>query len=427
MNEMHAGGFVRSRIEEPLPPPASSAGVAGWVRRNLFATPADAILTLAAAALLVWIVPGLFNFAIGHAVGPGGTVEECRTPGAGACWAYIHARFNFFIYGFYPADPAWVGMAEGQEGILTLAHQQWTQQTGLFAGLVAWLTDPRGLVGSLFGYWRVNLVFLVGGALLVPLLRPTVPNKGLNAALFFLVYPVFAFLLLNGFSLPGGAGLPHVPTEQWGGLTVTLVISVVGIVCSFPLAVLLALGRQSKLPIIKTLSVMFIELWRAVPLITVLFMASVMLPLFMPQGTTVDKLLRALVAVTLFEAAYLAEVIRGGLQALPRGQYEAAASLGLGYWKRMYLIILPQALKHVIPGIVNNFISLFKDTSLVSIVGIFDLLNTVQAASADADWFSPTQATTGYLFAAMMFWIFCFAMSRYSQFMERRLDRGHKR
>jgi len=172
---------------------------------------------------------------------------------------------------------------------------------------------------------------------------------------------------------------------------------------------------------------MFIELWRAVPLITVLFMASIMLPLFMPQGTTVDKLLRALVGVTLFSSAYLAEVVRGGLQALPRGQYEAASALGLSYWKSMGLIILPQAIKHVIPGIVNSFIALFKDTSLVSIVGIFDLLNTVQAASSDINWASPTQAITGYLFAAMVFWIFCFAMSRYSIFMERRLDTGHKR
>jgi general L-amino acid transport system permease protein len=168
-------------------------------------------------------------------------------------------------------------------------------------------------------------------------------------------------------------------------------------------------------------------LWRAVPLITVLFMASIMLPLFMPQGTTVDKLLRALVGVTLFEAAYLAEVVRGGLQAIGRGQYEAGASLGLGYWQRMFFIVLPQALKHVIPGIVNNFISLFKDTSLVSIVGIFDLLNTIQAATSDIEWFSPTQAVTGYIFAAAVYWIFCFSMSRYSLYMERRLNTGHKR
>jgi general L-amino acid transport system permease protein len=326
---------------------------------------------------LLWAVPPIFNFLLGDAVFPGGTVEDCRVEGAGACWAYIHARFNFFIYGFYPIDQ----------------------------------------------YWRPNIVFALGTALIIPLLIPSAPLKRTNAVLFFIVFPVISYYLLAG----GVLGLRPVPTEQWGGLLVTLIISLVGIFCSIPIGILLALGRQSQLPIIKTLCVMFIELWRAVPLITVLFMASIMLPLFMPTGTTVDKLLRALVGVTLFSSAYLAETVLGGLHALPRGQYEAAAALGLGYWKRTWFIILPQALRHVIPGIVNNFIALFKDTSLVSIVGIFDLLNTVQAASSDINWASPSQAVTGYVFAAAMFWIFCFAMSRYSLWMERRLDTGHKR
>src|SRR5690606_23959358 len=250
------------------------------------------------------------------------------------------------------------------------------------------------------------------------------PFKRTNAILFFAVYPVVTYYLLNG----GVFGLRPVPTEQWGGLLVTLIISLVGIICSIPLGILLALGRQSKMPVIKTLSIMFIELWRAVPLITVLFMASIMLPLFMPQGTTVDKLLRALVGVTLFASAYLAEVVRGGLQAIPRGQYEAAASLGLGYWRRMYFIILPQALKHVIPGIVNNFIALFKDTSLVYIVGMKDLLEAVKTKNDSAlEWQSANTATTGYIFAAMVFWVFCFGMSRYSMWMEHRLNTGYKR
>jgi general L-amino acid transport system permease protein len=205
-----------------------------------------------------------------------------------------------------------------------------------------------------------------------------------------------------------------------------LIIGLVGIVVSLPMGIVLALGRQSKMPIIKTACIMFIEVWRAVPLITVLFMASVMLPLFMPVGMTVDKLLRALVGVSLFSAAYMAEVVRGGLQALPKGQSEAASSLGMNYWKSMLFIILPQALKHVIPGIVNSFIALFKDTSLVSIVGIFDLLRTVQISNLNLDWASENQAVTGYIFAAMVFWMFCFGMSRYSLSMERRLDTGHK-
>jgi general L-amino acid transport system permease protein len=228
--------------------------------------------------------------------------------------------------------------------------------------------------------------------------------------------------------LAGGMfGLRYVPTEQWGGLLVTLIISVVGICVSLPFGVLLALGRQSKLPIIKTLCISFIELIRAVPLITVLFMASIMLPLFMPQGTTVDKLLRALVGVTLFSSAYMAEVVRGGMQAIGRGQYEAAAALGLGYWRRMGFIILPQALKHVIPGIVGNFISLFKDTSLVYIVGMKDLLEAVKTKNDAIEWASPTQSITGYIFAAAVFWVFCFSISRYSRYWERRLNTGHKR
>jgi general L-amino acid transport system permease protein len=369
--------YVSTDMQEALPPPNRSVGAIAWMRKNLFATPSDALLTLVSVAFVIWIAPSIYNFFIGHAVPPGGTVEDCRVENVGACWAYIWDRLDFFIYGFYPTPE----------------------------------------------YWRPNLVFLMCAALLIPLLTPAAPFKRVNAILFFVVFPVVSFILLNG----GMFGLSDVPTGQWGGLMVTLIISLVGIICSIPLGILLALGRQSKLPIIKTLCVAFIELWRAVPLITVLFMASIMLPLFMPQGTTVDKLLRALVGVTLFEAAYLAEVVRGGLQAVGRGQYEAGASLGLGYWKRMYFIILPQALKHVIPGIVNNFISLFKDTSLVSIVGILDLLNSVRTQNDSIDWSSPSQTITGYAFAAMVYWVFCFSMSRYSQFMERRLNTGHKR
>lgn len=372
-----SSNFVRDEFIPSRPAPGRTGGLSLWLRSNLFATPSDSLLTILGMVFLFWAIPPLYNFIIGHAVMPGGTVEDCRADGAGACWAYIYARFNFFIYGFYPMDQ----------------------------------------------YWRPNIVFVMLAALIIPLLIPSAPFKRLNAALFFVAFPVATFFLLNG----GVFGMEQVPTERWGGLMVTLIISLVGIICSIPIGILLALGRQSTLPIIKTLSVLYIELWRAVPLITVLFMASIMLPLFMPTGTTVDKLLRALVGVTLFSSAYLAETVRGGLQALPRGQYEAGASLGLSYWKRTFFIILPQALKHVIPGIVNTFIALFKDTSLVSIVGIFDLLNTVQSASSDIEWASPHQAVTGYVFAAFVFWIFCFAMSRYSLWMEHRLDTGHKR
>ncbi|MGQ0484202.1 MAG: amino acid ABC transporter permease [Hyphomicrobiales bacterium] len=222
-------------------------------------------------------------------------------------------------------------------------------------------------------------------------------------------------------------GLESVETSQWGGLLVTLVVAITGIVASLPLGILLALGRRSNMPIVKLFSVVFIEVWRGVPLITVLFMASVMLPLFLPEGVNFDKLLRALIGVALFSSAYMAEVVRGGLQAIPKGQFEAAQALGLSFWKMMNLIVLPQALKIVIPGIVNSFISLFKDTTLVSIIGLYDILGIVITSSGDAKWASPQTGPTAYFAAAAMFWIFCFGMSRYSIFTERRLHTGHKR
>ena len=205
----------------------------------------------------------------------------------------------------------------------------------------------------------------------------------------------------------------------------TLLLATVGMVGALPIGIVLALGRRSNMPIVKSFCVIFIEFWRGVPLITVLFMASVMLPLFLPSDMSVDRLVRALIGLTLFQSAYMAEVIRGGLQAIPKGQEEAAAALGMTYWKRMGLIILPQALKMMIPGIVNTFISLFKDTTLVMIIGLFDLLGIVQAALADSRWLG--FSLEGYVFAAFMFWIFCFSMSRYSQYLERKLHTGHKR
>jgi general L-amino acid transport system permease protein len=229
------------------------------------------------------------------------------------------------------------------------------------------------------------------------------------------------------FSTSGLVLLPPVPTELWGGLLVTLVVASVGITGSFPVGIALALGRRSRMPFVRWASVGFIEFVRGVPLITVLFMASVMLPLFLPAGVSFDKLLRALVGVALFAGAYMAETIRGGLQAIPRGQFEAGQALGLSYAQRMGLIILPQALKLVIPGIVNSFVGLFKDTSLVLIIGLFDVLGIVQLNLTDAKWFANSTAMTGYVFAGFVFWIFCFGMSRYSQLIERRLAAGDRR
>ena len=245
---------------------------------------------------------------------------------------------------------------------------------------------------------------------------------------FFIVFCIWYRGCSNRF---GGInavdfGLEPVDTRDWGGFLITLVVAVTGIVASLPLGIVLALGRRSKMPIVRILSTVFIEFWRGVPLITVLFMASVMLPLFLPEGVNFDNLLRALIGVMLFSAAYMAEVVRGGLQAIDKGQYEGAQAMGLSYWQTMRLIILPQALTHVIPGIVNTFIGLFKDTTLVSIVGIFDLLGAGQSAIADAAWSSPVQAMTIYVYIAVVFFVFCFGMSRYSIYMERKLSTSRK-
>ncbi|MQT12147.1 amino acid ABC transporter permease [Segnochrobactrum spirostomi] len=373
---MTSVAYVRTAPAESLPPPSVSTGAVGWLRANLFSSPGNIALTLFALWLVWVIIPPILNFAFFHAVWVGEDRNACLGPAVGACWPFVEAKFGQFMYGTYP--------------------------------------DAER--------WRPNLVYLLLAAGLIPLAIPRVPHKSANAFYVFVIFPVLAFFLLVG----GVPGLPAVETTRWGGLLVTLVVSFVGIEAALPLGILLALGRRSKLPIIKVASVCFIEFWRGVPLITVLFMSSVMLPLFLSSTMQPDKLLRALVGVALFSSAYMAEVVRGGLQAMPRGQTEGAAALGLGYWQSMRLVILPQALKLVIPGIVNTFIGLFKDTSLVMIIGIFDLLGAVQRNFTDPKWASPVTSTTGYLFAAAIFWAFCFAMSRYSAYMEHRLNRGRR-
>lgn len=369
--------FVRRQMAPQEPPPVPTSGPVVWLRKNLFATPGDALLTAFGFILLAAAVPALVDWLLLSAVWQGADRTACAAEGAGACWAFVKAKFAQFVYGRYP-----------------LAER-----------------------------WRVDLVFLMLAAGIMPMAVPSVPYKRLNALFLFAVFPVVGFVLLTG----GVFGLREVETALWGGLLVTLVVSYVGIVASLPLGILLALGRRSELPFVRYASVAFIELWRGVPLITVLFMASVMLPLFLPAGVNFNKLLRALIGVALFASAYMAEVVRGGLQAIPKGQYEAARALGLGYWQMMRLIILPQALKLVIPGIVNTFIGLFKDTSLVYIIGLFDLLGIVRVNFSDPNWASAQTPATGLVFAAAVFWIFCFGMSRYSQSMERRLDTGRKR
>jgi general L-amino acid transport system permease protein len=357
-------------------PPRASTGPLYWLRQNLFSSWTNTLLTVIGLWLAYEVVAGVVGWAFVNATWTGKDGADCTRPGAGACWPFVTAKFSQFMYGRYP---------EAER-------------------------------------WRVDLTYALALAGLVPLMIPRVPGKLWFGIYSIAVFPVLAFLLLYG-----GLGLRTVQTDLWGGLLVTLVVATSGMAGAFPIGILLALGRRSKMPIVRWVSVGFIEFVRGVPLITVLFMASVMLPLFLPSGVTIDKLMRALIMVALFSAAYLAEVIRGGLQAIPRGQYEAADALGLTYAQKMGLIILPQALKLVIPGIVNTLIGLFKDTSLVLIIGIFDLLGIVQLNMTDAKWFSPSTAMTGYVFAGVIFWIFCFGMSRYSMFVERKLAAGERR
>jgi general L-amino acid transport system permease protein len=359
-----------------LPPPKSLVGPVAWLRNNLFSSIGNSLLTLLLLWLIVKVAMGIVSWAFVKAVWTGADGKACEGDGVGACWPFITAKFGQFMYGRYP--------------------------------------DAER--------WRVNLTYVLAAIGIVPLIIPAIPAKKWAALFTFGIFPIIAYWLLTG----GAFGMPIVETQYWGGLLVTLVVATVGIAMSFPIGIILALGRQSKMPLARWASVGFIEFIRGVPLITILFMSSVMLPLFLAPGTTVDKLLRALIGVSLFSGAYMAEVVRGGLQAIPRGQFEAADALGLSYGKKMGLIVLPQALKLVIPNIVSTFIGLFKDTSLVLIIGLFDLLGIVQQNMTDSKWFSPSMGVTGYVFAGLMFWVFCFAMSRYSQYLERRLNTSHR-
>jgi general L-amino acid transport system permease protein len=369
--------FVRTNHASAKPAPHIQIGWVRWVRENLFSSLFNSLLTVAAMCIILLALPPFLDWAVFSAVFSAVDGSACRVDGAGACWAFVEAKFGQFLFGRYPVDER----------------------------------------------WRVILTLVLGIAGLAPLLIPNrLPRKWFVAYLL-LPFPALAFVLLSG----GLFGLEKVETSDWGGLMVTLVVALTGIAASLPLGVLLALGRRSEMPIVRILSVMFIEFWRGVPLITVLFMSSVMLPLFLPEGMSFDKLLRALIGVALFSSAYMAEVVRGGLAAVPAGQYEAGKAIGLTYWQSMSRIVLPQALTTVIPGIVNNFIGLFKDTTLVLVIGLFDLLGIVQSNSTDPTWLSPQTSTTGYVFAAFVFWVFCFGMSRYSVFMERRLEAGVQR
>ncbi len=372
--DIYASGQYPAGQHPALPAPFRTGGVVLWLQKNLFASPGNIVASLIAGYILYRIVPGLLDWGFFDAAFTGNDRNECRAQGSGACWAFIAERWRLFTYGFYPAVER----------------------------------------------WRVNLSFVLMVVAIAALLWENCPFR--KPLLWFAAaFPfVAAWLLIGGFG-----GLKFVSTDLFGGFMLTLIIGVTGIAFSLPLGILLALGRQSNLPIIKYSCIFFIEFFRGVPLITLLFVASTMLSYFLPPGTTFNLLLRVLIMVTLFASAYMAEVIRGGLQAIPKGQTEAADAMGLKYWQSMRMIVLPQALKISIPAIVNTFIGLYKDSVLVIVIGLLDPLGIGRASLADTKWNGLTNEV--YLFVALFFFISCYSMARYSLYLENKLHTGHKR
>jgi general L-amino acid transport system permease protein len=344
-------------------------GIFGWLRCHLFNSWYNSLLTLLVLWLIFQLVPPIFNWAFVDSLWNSSS-DECRDI-AGACWSIIPQNVNFIFFGFFPEAEQW------RPGLAMV----------LLIGLVVYSKDRRHWKKSLGIYWLINLVVM-------------------------------------GTLMYGGVfGMPVVETDQWSGLPLTFMLALFGMVFAYPIGVLLALGRRSRMPAIKTLSVVYIEMIRGVPLISLLFMSSVMFPLFLPEGVTIDKVLRAQAAIILFTAAYIAEVVRGGLQAMDRGQFEAADSLGLNYNQTMRLIILPQALKIVIPPTVGVLLSAFKDTSLVVIIALYDVLKTTKVTLSNPKW--TNYSTEAYIFLALLYFICCYAMSSYSRKLEKELQTGH--
>lgn len=365
-----------TKIPDRLPP-ASQTGTIAWIRASFFSSIPNAILTFISLYLLYLIIPAIVNWAVINATISGTDRTGCDAHRDGACWTFIKVRIHQIIFGLYYSQ------------------------------------NPDQI-------WRPILMFATLGTLISGLLLPWIPKK-LYIGIFTIVgFPFIAYAFIHGEWL----GLPIAESDQWGGLMLTLILAFVGIVAAFPIGILMALGRQSELPIIRFLCVLYIELWRAAPLITILFMASVMIPLFFPAEMNFDKVLRAMIGISLFQSAYTAEAIRGGLQAIPKGQYEAADALGLNYWQKTIYIILPQALKIAIPGIVNTFITLFKDTSLVSIIALAELTGITRFAAGSIEW--KGKLIEGYVFAAFIYWCFCFSMSKYAGNLEKKLNTSHR-
>ncbi len=374
--------YIAREDKAALPPPRGTTGWLGWLRQNLFSSPSNVVLTLLGAYLIYLIVPPAVRFLILDAVWTGENREAClpteQRPRVGACWAYIGDYLDYFMYATYPREHV----------------------------------------------WRINIAFVLFAIGLGWMLWLDAPKRLWGAIYFFIAIPIVAYFLIHGANF---LGLPVVESDRWGGITVSLIIAYTGIVTSLPIGTLLALGRRSKLPAIRLICIIIIEVVRGVPLITVLFMAKVLLPLMLPPSIQVNLLISAIVATAVFTGAYMAETIRGGLQSLPKGQYEGAAALGLGFWRAHALIILPQVYKISIPNIVNSYVAMFKDTTLVFIISLFDFLKAIEVSFADPKWATSVRSTTAYAFAGLFYFICCYGMSRYSKFVEKRLAAGDQR
>ena len=454
--------FVRKSIVNEQPPPLTQVGITGWLWRNLFSSMSNfssissSILSILMISLTIWLlyfcgglIYSFIDFAILSAVftDPDGikrkvcaTVKqggELPADWYGACWPFIFAKKKFLIYGRIPTEELWRANLVYAALVIGMGYVMWEKGKGRkWVGLcmltifpvvsLILLTGANFDINTPLFIWT-GILFIISYILGFLSARNYLGEILEQFSILFnfisiILFSFFILLVLFAFDY----GLAPIDTLDWGGLLLTLLIAITGIVASLPFGVLLALGRRSDMPIARLLCTMFIEFWRGIPLITVLFAASVLIPLFLPSGADVDKLLRAVIGIILFSSAYMAEVIRGGLQAIPRGQYESASAVGLSYSQSMRFIILPQALTHVLPGIVNTFIGLFKDTTLVSIIGIFEVMGILRSASQDANWGSHVQHSTSYLVAATVFFIFCFGMSRYSIFIENKLSRENK-
>ncbi|WP_296348403.1 amino acid ABC transporter permease [Reyranella sp.] len=416
---------------QPIAPPSDDTGILGWARKNLFSSWGNGLTTIVLIVAMVWILSGFLEWALFTANFTASTGSECR--GGGACWALIREKFRYIFFGSFPYEQHWrplfAVIAMLAMLVLSADRRMWNWRLLVIWGVGSFITFLL-MFGQLHIPLSLMLFVALAGGTIGLMMRSAVADPTERSAYYALIVIGLVGLVLRIFGvLPSWslaiAPLSYVETSLWGGLPVTLILATYGLLFAFPYGILLALGRRSNLPLVKGLCVGFIELIRGVPLISLLIMASVMLPLFLPSGTTIDKFLRAQVAVILFAGAYIAEVIRGGLQSLPKGQFEAADAMGLNYPQKTLLIILPQALRVVIPPLINTFIGFFKDTSLVLIIGIFDFLNTANQALVDPNWAGfPGEV---YLFAAFVYFIFCYSMSRYSKYLEVELNKGTRR